>query len=136
KAGIAIVPKRLSVARRAREREAVLIEAQVAKPLRIPPAAKPVGTVLIRVVRVVAYFADEPCAVARTERRARGVAQFRAADPGAGRVAVEHPEEQSHSLVRIDPGADGGCGERVARAAGPHVDRRPGRPTRGRGYDQ
>src|SRR5207253_8705998 len=69
------------------------------KTLRIPPAAKPVSAVLIRVVRVVPYFADEPCAVTRTEGGAGGVAQLGAADPGPGRIAVKQGEKQGHSFL-------------------------------------
>src|SRR4029077_842702 len=52
-AGIAVMPKRHSVARRAGERDAVRIEAQIAEAFRIPPAAEAVRPLLVRVVWVV-----------------------------------------------------------------------------------
>src|SRR5205807_6312364 len=127
---------RSSVAERARQRDAVRIDAQVAEPLGIPPAAKAVGAVLVGAVRVVADFANHPRAVAGAKRSAGRIAQLRAADPRPGRVAVEQGEEYRPPLLGIDPQPDRRRAERIAWPARGQVEGRLRRPAEGRVDEQ
>src|ERR1044071_5146092 len=122
------MPQRGSIAGGARQRDTAGVEARIAKALGIPPPAKAVGTILVRAFGIVPDLADDKRAVIGAESGPGGIGQLRAADPGAGRVAIKQTEKNSESFLRVDEQARGRGAERVRRAARGQVERGQGRP--------
>src|SRR5439155_11347155 len=78
-AEIIVVLPRPAIAVGARQRDAIRVEMQIAKPLGMPPAAKTVSRIPFRAFRVVAELVDDERAVICATRSARRIAQLRTA---------------------------------------------------------